>query len=81
MTGNYSARRETVEGVDVVRLVDAAREVEVAILPGVGNIAFEWKVKGKNFLHFPFPGPAQKIRLKEIENDRNGNEKRDRKKR
>ena len=59
MTGNYSARRETVDGVEVMRLVDAARQVEVAILPGVGNTAFEWKVRGKNFLHFPFPGPAQ----------------------
>lgn len=59
MTRNYSVRRETADGVDVVRLVDAARAVEVAIAPSVGNTAFEWKVRGKNFLHFPYTGPAE----------------------
>ena len=59
MTGGYSVRRETVGGIDVVRLVDAARAVEVAIAPSVGNTAFEWKVRGKNFLYFPYPGPAE----------------------
>ena len=59
MTGNYSARRETVDGTDVVRLVDSARAVEVAVAPSVGNTAFEWKVRGKNFLYFPYANVAE----------------------
>ena len=59
MSGNYTVRREAVGGIDVVRLVDSSRAVELAIAPSVGNMAFEWKVRGKNFLYFPYPGPAE----------------------
>ena len=58
MSGSYSVRRENSGGVDVVRLVDAARAVELAVAPSVGNSAFEWKVRGKNFLYFPYPDVA-----------------------
>jgi aldose 1-epimerase len=57
---DYSALRQPVDGIDVVRLVDAGRNVELSIAPSVGNTAFEWKVRGRNFLYFPYTGgPAE----------------------
>jgi aldose 1-epimerase len=50
---DYAARQITVDGVAVVRLTDAARGIEVSILPTMGNIASEMKVRGKNILYFP----------------------------
>jgi aldose 1-epimerase len=50
---NYSARRVTEQGVAVIRLADAAKSVEVAVLPGFGNRVSEMKVHGKNILYFP----------------------------
>lgn len=52
---NYTAVKITDHGVDVVRLSDAARGVEVSIVPSVGNRAYEMKVHGKNILYFPAP--------------------------
>jgi aldose 1-epimerase len=46
----YSARRDG----DVVRLVDAQSQTEVAIVTSVGNEAFEMRVKGQNALFFPY---------------------------
>jgi aldose 1-epimerase len=51
---NYTAVETSDHGVPVVRLTDAAKNVEVAIVPSVGNTAYEMKVHGKNILHFPF---------------------------
>jgi aldose 1-epimerase len=62
MSGSYSARRETVGGIEVVRLADSARAVEVAVVPSAGNTAYEWKVRGKNFLYYPYPGPAEFVK-------------------
>jgi aldose 1-epimerase len=39
---------------DVVRLQDARAQTIVSILPSVGNIAFEMKVKGQNILYWPY---------------------------
>ena len=39
---------------DVVRLEDSASGTAVSILPSVGNIAFELKVRGQNVLRWPF---------------------------
>jgi aldose 1-epimerase len=50
----YRAERTSDHGVAVVRLTDTARDVEVAVVPGVGNTAYEMKVRGKNILYFPF---------------------------
>ena len=46
----YSVR---VDG-DVVHLEDGKKQTVVSIIPSVGNIAYEMKVKGKNVLRFPF---------------------------
>jgi aldose 1-epimerase len=50
---NYSARKSVVDGVEVVQLSDAARQMEVSIAPSIGNIAYDFKVAGKNILWFP----------------------------
>jgi len=51
---DYSARTAVVDGIEVVRLADAARRMEVSIVPSIGNLAYEFKVDGKNVLWFPF---------------------------
>ena len=56
---NYSARKTTVDGIEVVQLADASHHVEVSIAPSVGNMAYEIKVAGKNILFFPFHSPAE----------------------
>jgi aldose 1-epimerase len=58
MSASYSATRTLVGGIEVVRLADAARETGVAIAIGAGNMAYEFKVRGNNFLWFPFADPA-----------------------
>jgi aldose 1-epimerase len=56
---DYSARHTTVDGVDVVQLADRAGETTLSVAPGVGNMAYEWMVRGRNFLHFPYQSPAE----------------------
>jgi aldose 1-epimerase len=50
---NYKAEQISDHGVSIVRLNDAANDVEVSIAPSVGNNAYEMKVHGKNILYFP----------------------------
>jgi aldose 1-epimerase len=50
----YSARQEG----DVVTLRDQSTNATVSILPSVGNIAFEMKVRDQNVLHWPFTSIA-----------------------
>ena len=50
---NYKAEQVEDHGVAIVRLVDAANDVQVSIVPSIGNRAYEMKVHGKNILHFP----------------------------
>lgn len=58
MTSRYSATRTLADGIEVVHLADAARQTEVSIAIAVGNMAYELKVGGRNFLWFPFENPA-----------------------
>lgn len=53
MAQDYTAERTSDHGVPVIRLTDTVRKVEVAVVPSVGNIAYEMKVNGKNILYFP----------------------------
>jgi aldose 1-epimerase len=55
MSGNYSAAE--IEGG--VRLSDGARQTTLSIAPHVGNVAWEWQVRGRNFLHFPYTTVAE----------------------
>ncbi|MCC7175963.1 MAG: aldose 1-epimerase [Bryobacterales bacterium] len=50
VSAQYSVQRDG----DVVRLMDAAAQTAVSVLPPAGNIAFEMQVKGVNVLRFPF---------------------------
>src|SRR5690242_17162793 len=50
---NYTAQQTSEHGIPVVRLADASRGMEVAILPSLGNRAAEFKVHGKNVLYIP----------------------------
>jgi len=56
---NFTARRTTIDGVDVVQLADAGNHIEVSIAPSIGNMAYEFKVAGKNYLWFPYHSPAE----------------------
>lgn len=52
---NYSAKNETRDGIEIVRLEDAGARTEVSIATSIGNIAFEMKVNGHVVL-LPPPG-------------------------
>ena len=50
----YSARQTG----SIVELIDSGRQTTVSILPAMGNLAVEMKVKGHNVLRFPFDSAA-----------------------
>ena len=50
----YTAERTTDHGIPVIRLADPMNGVDVAIVPSVGNTAYEMNVHGKNILYFPY---------------------------
>jgi aldose 1-epimerase len=54
----YTAVRTTDHGVEIVRLADTGRGVEIDIAPTVGNRAYAFKVHGQNLLYFPLPDIA-----------------------
>jgi aldose 1-epimerase len=54
---DYSARETAAGGVAIVELRDAATTLSIA--PGVGNIAYEWLVRGRNYLHFPYASAGE----------------------
>ena len=56
---NYTAQKTQDHGVEVVRLTDAARGVEVSVAPSIGNRAYELKLHGKNFLYLGAPDVGQ----------------------
>ncbi len=56
---NYTAVETSDHGVSVVRLADAAKGVQVGVVPSVGNTAYEMLVHGKNILYFPFADVAE----------------------
>lgn len=56
---NYSAAQALIDGVETIRLSDAASQVEVAIAPKIGNMAYEMKVRGRNILWFPYQSPPE----------------------
>jgi aldose 1-epimerase len=50
-------RYTAVQDGDIVRLTDRTADVVVSILPSVGNIAYEMRVKGQNIINFPPQSP------------------------
>jgi len=51
----YSAHRDG----EVVRIEDSARQIRVSVIPSVGNVAFEMRVKQENVLRFPYADLAE----------------------
>lgn len=56
---NYSIQKLTVDGLDIVRLTDAAHGTEVSIVPSIGNNAYDMKVNGKAVLFSPYKSLAE----------------------
>jgi aldose 1-epimerase len=56
---NYTARQTSEQGVAVIHLADAAKGVDVSVVPSLGNRASAMKVHGKNILYFPVPDLAE----------------------
>ena len=56
---DYSARREMADSTETIRLVDARTGTEVAIVPSLGNNAYEMTVKGKKVLWSPYASLAE----------------------
>jgi aldose 1-epimerase len=52
-SSGFSAQKIVINGVPVIRLIDAKRGMEASILPSIGNMAYELKVHGENVLYFP----------------------------
>ena len=59
IAADYSAQKAVVDGIEVVRLAHAAHNTEVAIAPSLGNLAYEFKVNGKNVLWLPYQTLAE----------------------
>jgi aldose 1-epimerase len=55
----YNSHQTTIDGITVVQLSDSSHHTEVAVAVGIGNIAYEYKVNGKNALYFPFQSLAE----------------------
>jgi aldose 1-epimerase len=56
---NYSAGKSSDHGIEIVRLADTVHKIEVAIVPSVGNMAYEMKVNGSNILFVPVQNLAE----------------------
>jgi len=55
----YTAERLSIEGVENIRLADAARGIEVFVAPSLGNNAWRMRVRGEDVLWAPYSGPAE----------------------
>jgi aldose 1-epimerase len=56
---SYTAQKTTIDGVTVVQLNDPDHHASVSIAVGIGNIAYEYIVNGKNALYFPYKSLAE----------------------
>jgi len=54
LAANYTAERTTIDSMEVIRLADASRRIEVLIVPSIGNNAYSIKVGGKEILWSPY---------------------------
>jgi len=51
--GTYNVAKKTTDGYVTYHLRDASRKMELSIAPGLGNFAYEFKVKSKDVLIVP----------------------------
>ncbi len=59
MSSPYSTRRTEVDRIEVVELADSSRDMLVAIVPSIGNMAYRIERAGRKILWFPYDSPAQ----------------------
>jgi aldose 1-epimerase len=64
---NYTARELDEQEVHIVRLTDATHEVEVSVIPQIGNRAYEMNVHGHNILYFSGSDLAQYVKRPAME--------------
>jgi aldose 1-epimerase len=62
---NYTAEKATRDGIEIVRLADAAHKTEVIVVPSFGNNSVEMKVNGKNIFWFP-PATLAEFKAKPV---------------
>ncbi len=55
IAADYTAEKTLVDGIEVIRLADTVREIEVLVAPPVGNNAYAMTVKGKKVFWSPKP--------------------------
>jgi aldose 1-epimerase len=51
---NYTAERQTVDGVEIVLLSDAQAQTQVRIAPSIGNNSYDMTVKGQRVFWSPY---------------------------
>lgn len=47
---NYSVKKEVIEGHTTYHMLDAKLKMDLGVVPDIGNLAYEFKVNGKNVL-------------------------------
>jgi aldose 1-epimerase len=50
---NYTAEKQTIDGIEIIHLTDRAHHIELSICPSVGNIAFDLRVNNEPMLLSP----------------------------
>jgi aldose 1-epimerase len=56
---SYFAERALADSLEIVRLGDRSRQIEVLIAPSLGNNAYRMAVKGINIFWAPYAGPGE----------------------
>jgi aldose 1-epimerase len=54
LAANYTAERTAIDSIEVIRLADASRRIEVLIVPSIGNNVYSIKIGGKEILWSPY---------------------------
>ncbi len=54
LAANYTAEKTVVDSVEVIRLADASRRIEVLVWPAFGNNAVSMKINGQEILWSPY---------------------------
>ncbi|MFX1255480.1 MAG: aldose 1-epimerase [Promethearchaeota archaeon] len=52
---NYIAQKVLIDSIEVIQLFDRRHHMQISIVPSIGNIAYEMKIRNKNILWMPFP--------------------------
>jgi aldose 1-epimerase len=58
-SARYAVASSMNDGIATVRLSDAATNAEVAVTPAIGNMAFQFRVAGGDYLWFPYTSLAE----------------------